>query len=136
MGDADGSNEVTWVEFKAACQNINFTGNVAGAWRYLDTDLQGGITLHEYDETSAELLTSFKNWSDSVFGSAALAFKSLDEDGNGTVTSAEFRKACRVLKWNGDAKLLYQCLKPDDERSKSGLVVKDVTFLDAWRAPL
>jgi len=133
--DTDGSNEVTWIEFKKACDKVGFDGNIGGAWRYLDSDLMGGISMQEYDPPSAALLLSFKTWSDDTFGSAQIAFQALDEDKNGSVSLAEFRKACRTQGWKGDSLLLFQCLKPQDENSK-GLLCKDLMFLDSWNSPL
>merc|ERR1712039_845693 len=113
--------------------------------RHLDASLKGSITMKEYDPASSDLLESFKKWSDENFGSAALAFKALDDDGGGSISCLEFRKACRSLNWSGDASLLFNCLDPggltslDLDRSfsnsigaKRGLSLKDVAFLDTW----
>eukprot|EP00434_Breviolum_minutum_P005958 symbB.v1.2.005254.t1/scaffold304.1/size234131/13 len=48
--DMDSSNRCTWTEFQAACRKIGFMGDVAGAWRALDSDLSGSITLQEVDK--------------------------------------------------------------------------------------
>eukprot|EP00929_Paragymnodinium_shiwhaense_P011619 TRINITY_DN1175_c0_g2_i1.p1 TRINITY_DN1175_c0_g2~~TRINITY_DN1175_c0_g2_i1.p1 ORF type:complete len:855 (-),score=212.00 TRINITY_DN1175_c0_g2_i1:231-2795(-) len=137
--DADGSNEVTWLEFQECCEEVGFEGDAGGAWRHLDSQLKGGISMREYDEDSSEMLQSFKLWADEVFGSVALAFQTLDEDSKGFVTLTEFRKGCRNFNWSGNPKLLFSCLKLNDAEGSAaskGLVAKDVVFLDTWTIPL
>ena len=51
--------------------------------------------MMEYDESMATLLNSFKSWTDALFGSVELAFKSFDADGSGSLTFSELRKSCR-----------------------------------------
>lgn len=106
--------------------------------------------MKEFDPESAELLDSFKHWSDENFGSAALAFKALDEDGGGSISLLEFRRGCQSLNWPGDATLLFECLDTADHigsvgldrstsasvASKRGLTLKDVAFLDSWTSTL
>merc|ERR1711870_72151 len=110
-----------------------------------DVSLKGSITMKEYDPASSDLLESFKKWSDENFGSAALAFKALDEDAGGTISLLEFRRGCKSLHWIGDATLLFNCLdggatfirQENMDKSlgssinaKRGLTQKDVSFLD------
>eukprot|EP00928_Gymnodinium_smaydae_P039133 TRINITY_DN26803_c0_g1_i1.p1 TRINITY_DN26803_c0_g1~~TRINITY_DN26803_c0_g1_i1.p1 ORF type:complete len:737 (-),score=154.55 TRINITY_DN26803_c0_g1_i1:148-2256(-) len=136
--DRDDSNSVSWNEFFAACQELGFPGNVGGAWRALDTDLSGHITMREFDPGSAVLLTSFKQWADLNFGSVELAFKTIDADFNGTVTLAELKRACKRLHWGGDVRLLFNCLDTDvarDDVGKRSLSFQELSFLDSWDDP-
>merc|ERR1712232_116189 len=102
--------------------------------------MSGTISMMEYDAPSASLLESFKLWSDDNFGSAAQAFKVLDDDGGGTISILEFKRGCRSLNWQGDASLLFSCLcskdSTSDEGSKGGLTLKEVAFLDTWKASI
>lgn len=92
--------------------------------------------MKEYDLPSAELLESFKRWADENFGSVQVAFKALDADGGGTVSLSELKKGCRKLKWQGEVKLLFDCLGGGGEEQGDGgrkaITVKDVIFLDSW----
>mmetsp|Transcript_36837 Transcript_36837/g.84885 ORF Transcript_36837/g.84885 Transcript_36837/m.84885 type:complete len:912 (+) Transcript_36837:142-2877(+) len=134
--DRDDSNAVNWDEFKAACIQLGFKGNSGGAWRVLDTDLSGLISLKEFDPPSAELLGSFKHWADYNFGSVELAFRVLDADQDGAVTYHELRRTCRRLKWSGDVKLFFECLDVDGHTShmhgKRTITLDEVIFLDHW----
>merc|ERR1719265_1675600 len=99
--DKEDTNRICWKHFKQACKQLKFNGNAAAAWRVLDTDLNGYISMKEYHPQSAEILSSFKQWTEANFGSAELTLKAIDADGNGTVSFNELRRACNKLKWEG-----------------------------------
>eukprot|EP00931_Biecheleriopsis_adriatica_P049673 TRINITY_DN28737_c0_g1_i1.p1 TRINITY_DN28737_c0_g1~~TRINITY_DN28737_c0_g1_i1.p1 ORF type:complete len:664 (+),score=150.59 TRINITY_DN28737_c0_g1_i1:33-2024(+) len=132
--DKDDSNSVTWKEFKDACKKVNFKGNLGGAWRALDSDLSGNITLREFDEPSANILESFKEWGETNFGSIELLFKSIDADGSNTVTFPELRRACKNGHWKGDVWLLFNALDIDGIRQggKRSVCLEEMLFLDSW----
>ena len=67
--DKDGSNRVSWFEFKEAAKRLNFRGNTAAAWRYLDHDLSGYITLREIEPQAHFDLMEFKAFAENEFGS-------------------------------------------------------------------
>jgi len=127
--DPDGSNRCNWGEFMASCQKIGFTGDVAGAWRALDDDLSGFITLHEIHPPSSMTLGCFKSWADEEFGGVRSAFGVFDNDGSNEVSFREFKRACRAYGFNHDVKTVFQAL--DVERNGS-LSLDEVTFLDDW----
>jgi len=131
--DKNDDNQVCWEEFRSACRRLKFRGNIAGAWRALDADVDGRITLQEYHPPTAQMLGSFKRFSDTNFGSVELAFKSFDADGSGSLTFSELRRACTRRGWKGDVRMLFNCLgvtKPDG--TKRSLVLPDIQFLDNW----
>eukprot|EP00403_Amphidinium_massartii_P048930 CAMPEP_0178463440 /NCGR_PEP_ID=MMETSP0689_2-20121128/50334_1 /TAXON_ID=160604 /ORGANISM="Amphidinium massartii, Strain CS-259" /LENGTH=741 /DNA_ID=CAMNT_0020090323 /DNA_START=32 /DNA_END=2254 /DNA_ORIENTATION=- len=134
--DEDNSNSVSWMEFKHGAEKLKYKGNAVGAWRHLDKDLSGTISMKEYDPESADLLLSFKTWAEEHFGSVETAFKGLDDDGSGSLSLSELRKACKRLRWHGDVKLLFDCLDLDGDTSghpgKRTLQLKEVSFLDSW----
>ncbi|CAE8624204.1 unnamed protein product, partial [Polarella glacialis] len=108
--DMDNTNEVSWSELVAACKKIKFKGNLGAAWRYIDDDASGVISLKEFSSPDFELLMSFKEWASSHFGSVGNAFKNFDKDGSGSLTLGELRRACQRRKWVGEAKMLFDCL--------------------------
>jgi len=132
--DRDDSNSVSWLEFKDACEKLKFKGNIGGAWRALDTDLSGHISLLEFDADSARILVSFKAWCMKHFGSVQLMFRQLDRDESGSLSYPELRRACRRLKWNGDVHLLFNCLDTDGVRmgGRRNISLQELFFLDSW----
>mmetsp|Transcript_39865 Transcript_39865/g.72609 ORF Transcript_39865/g.72609 Transcript_39865/m.72609 type:complete len:763 (-) Transcript_39865:54-2342(-) len=127
--DVDSSNRCSWKEFEAACKKIGFIGDIPGAWRALDDDLSGFITLHEIDSDAAETLFAFKRWAEEEFGSVRTAFGVFDTDGSNEVSYREFRRACRAYGLNADVHTLFHAL--DVEKSGT-LSVDEVSFLDDW----
>jgi len=130
--DTDDSNLVTWDEFVDAGRKIGFKGNLAGAWRWLDQDISGSITLHEFDPDSAEILDSFKQWIEKHYGNVEFAFKSIDSDGSGSLMFVELKRACQKMRWEGDVRELFECLNVEPAKGKRMLSYKDLQFLDAW----
>lgn len=128
--DTDNSNRCDWQEFQVACnKHILFTGDVPGAWRALDKDLVGFITLAQIDPMSAESLKNFKEWAAREFGSVRSAFNVFDANRNLCVSSMEFKKACRMYDYDGNAGTIFRAL--DVERNYA-LNIDDVVFLDDW----
>jgi len=133
--DTDNSNCVSWLEFKEACERVRFKGNLGGAWRALNVDLGSSISMKEYDPESADLLNSFKDLAETNYGSVKLAFKAIDVNNMGRLDYRELRRACQNLKWEGEVKLLFDCLECDGktEAGKRYIGLKDLEFLDAWQ---
>lgn len=137
--DLNSSNKVSWTEFSHACDVLDYHGNRGGAWRALDTDLSGSISMDEFDEPSSKLLCSFKEWTDKNFGSVELAFKTLDTNGVGGLTYQDLRRACHKLKWQGEVRQLFDCFDCDgkgDDSGKRAISLKEVAFLDTWEIGL
>lgn len=127
--DVDKSGRLSWIEFRDACQKVEFTGCMGGAWRFLDKDLLGWVRLGAVDEESSEILHSFKEWAETRFGTVELAFKAIGGgNANGAFTYHEMRIACSKFKWIGDARLLFDCLTKNGET----VSFKDASFLGAW----
>lgn len=132
--DRDSSNRISWQEFKDACREVNFQGDLGGAWRWLDRSLSGTVGMKEYDLASSELLQSFKAWAEESFGSVTMCFKALDQDRTGSVTFSEMKRACHKMKWRGDVRLLFDCLGADGEgKNKRSISLEEMGFLDSWQ---
>lgn len=130
--DTDDSNCVSYVEFQQAVKSVKFTGNVDGAWRWLDKDISGTISLTEFDPDSARLLQSFKEWMEQNFGAVEAAFRAMDSDGSGALSFSELKRACKRAPWDEDVGLLFDCLAIPKQPGRRTLSFKDLEFLDYW----
>lgn len=130
--DTDDSNCVSYVEFLQAARQLKFHGNVDGAWRYLDRDISGTISLTEFDPAAAELLQSFKQWMENNFGAVEAAFRVMDTDGSGALSFSELKRATKRMPWDGDVGTLFDCLAIAKVPGKRTLSFKDLEFLDSW----
>jgi hypothetical protein len=121
------------MEFQVACQFLQFDGDVAGAWRALDSDLSAFISLRELDPDGHSLLMCFKSYVERGFGSVSRGFSSADKDKSGELTSLEFRRACRRLRWHGDCRLLFDALNSEPRGSgRRTLSMQEVAYLDSY----
>mmetsp|Transcript_26112 Transcript_26112/g.81439 ORF Transcript_26112/g.81439 Transcript_26112/m.81439 type:complete len:853 (-) Transcript_26112:226-2784(-) len=133
--DRDNCGQISWPDFKGACTKLRFRGKIAECWRALDTTLNGFITVMEFDQPTAKLLASFKDWAENNFGSVAQCFKKLD-DGSGLVAYSDLKRACHKTKWPGDVRSVFDCLEFDAKKNNScgqrSVSLQEVVFLDAW----
>lgn len=127
--DTDNSNRVNWREFEAAAKKLKFSGDVAGAWKCLDDDMSGYITLAEIDRECNAVLVSFKRWCDDEFGGVRSAFSIFDADGSNEINFREFRQVCKEYGYQGDCKDLFDSLDTDHQKLLS---LNEVVFLDDW----
>lgn len=127
--DRDNSNCVCWEEFEAAAKRIDFDGDIHGAWRFLDADASGFISLREMDAAASKVISEFKFWSDQEFGSTRLAFAVFDADGSNELTRKEWRKACMAFGYPGDSRALFEKLDADFTNL---VTLNEVAFIDNW----
>lgn len=130
--DKDGSNRVSWLEFKTACHFLQFENNIEGIWRALDEDCSGWISLKQIDRGTHDMLDSFKHWAEKYFGSVALAFKSLDKDNSGELTFSELRNACSHLNWGGNPRVLFDSLDNPASGQRRSIELSEIAFLDQY----
>lgn len=133
--DTDGQNEVCWSEFIIGCKKVRFKGDIGAAWRFIDDDASGFISMKEFSPEHYELLMSFKEWAAGLYGSVGSAFKNFDKDGSGSLTYGELRRACQKGKWGGDVKALFDCFgmgTAPENASKRTMTTEQIAFLDSW----
>eukprot|EP00931_Biecheleriopsis_adriatica_P056035 TRINITY_DN33211_c0_g1_i1.p1 TRINITY_DN33211_c0_g1~~TRINITY_DN33211_c0_g1_i1.p1 ORF type:complete len:748 (-),score=149.21 TRINITY_DN33211_c0_g1_i1:24-2267(-) len=127
--DVDGSNSVNWDEFKDACKHIGWDRDVPGAWRALDKNMRGFITLQELDPETNNALTEFREFAISQFGSVRSCFHVFDLDESGEITFLEFKHACRVYGFQGHLKPIFRAL---DSSVGQTITMDEIAFLDNW----
>lgn len=127
--DSNGDNSCSWTEFCKACKKLGYTGDSAGAWKAFDDDLTGYITLAEMDWKSAQVLVKFREWADQEFGSVANMYRIFDSNNSDSLSWKEFRNACHLYGYWGNARELFTALDVDGQ----GLVtLGEIKFLDDW----
>eukprot|EP00930_Biecheleria_cincta_P045179 TRINITY_DN31148_c0_g1_i1.p1 TRINITY_DN31148_c0_g1~~TRINITY_DN31148_c0_g1_i1.p1 ORF type:complete len:705 (+),score=124.97 TRINITY_DN31148_c0_g1_i1:42-2156(+) len=127
--DGNNDNHCSWTEFCKAMKTLGYTGDSAGAWKAFDEDLTGYITLKELDEKAAKVLVEFRDWASEEFGSVANMYRIFDSNNSHSLSWKEFRKACHLYGYWGNARELFTALDIDGE----GLVsLSEIKFLDDW----
>merc|ERR1712046_232008 len=89
---------VAWQDFRAACRKVLSAEDcrtLPMAWRALDDDLSGWLSLREFDPDAFEKLMQFTLWTHESFGSTLAAFPKLLGNKDGKLTLTEFRQACK-----------------------------------------
>eukprot|EP00747_Dinoflagellata_sp_TGD_P085797 gnl/TRDRNA2_/TRDRNA2_163015_c0_seq1.p1 gnl/TRDRNA2_/TRDRNA2_163015_c0~~gnl/TRDRNA2_/TRDRNA2_163015_c0_seq1.p1 ORF type:complete len:415 (-),score=51.75 gnl/TRDRNA2_/TRDRNA2_163015_c0_seq1:29-1273(-) len=133
--DRDNSNRISYKDFSNACRLLRLQ-NVPGIWRALDQETSGFISLREIDRASAEALEHFKEWAESTFGTIVRAFRVLDTTRSNSLSFPIFKRALRDFGFTGDARVLFQSLKPDSSGRQAGrdarLTLDDLRYLSSW----
>lgn len=127
--DRNNINRCSWQDFTEACKKVGFAGDVGGAWRALDDDVSGYITLAEFDPAASEYLFTFKKWADDSFGGLKSAFNVFDIDDDRCIDFREFRHCCRIYGFDGNISSIFQIL---DVNQNQSLSVAEISFLDEW----
>lgn len=129
--DKDRSMRVSWREFSQAIKNYlgpSCTEEMAAAaWRDMDSDFSGYISLKEWDEESFAAVLLFRRWCVDNFRSVRGAFAAMDVDRNGIVAQGTFLDFAAESK--ADLILLFRGFDFDDSGTWS---VKELAFLDKW----
>mmetsp|Transcript_45237 Transcript_45237/g.98145 ORF Transcript_45237/g.98145 Transcript_45237/m.98145 type:complete len:622 (+) Transcript_45237:3-1868(+) len=129
--DRDESNKLCWREFKDACDWVRFTQNVPGVWRALDWKHQGFVILADIDEDSDRVLSDFRDFCLDRFGSIRRCFRVLDTNESGELSYREFRKCTVAHGFQGNTRLLMECLDVD---GNGRISMNELAFLDLWES--
>jgi hypothetical protein len=142
--DVDCTMRVSWDEFAPAVKKlvkqcaVKFPGHtvphleedVAAAWRALDEDCGGYVTLKEWDRPCFEVLRAFKEWAIKEHGGCVAAMKKLDANGNARLNSWELRQSeSRPNAYPGDVDAVFDYL---DLANQKSLGEPEVKFIDEW----
>jgi hypothetical protein len=100
---------------------------LACAWRALDTDRSGWISLLEFDPVGHESVAEFRRWTDRVHGGPLEAFRNLVA--SSSVAGYITVKEANLEGYPLDPHLLFENL---DSSGKGGLCQDDFHFLSSW----
>jgi len=135
--DRNNKNHVTFKDFQHACMYLQLK-NAPGIWRALDHDHSGFISLKNIDHESAQVLLNFKEWAEDTFGSIQFAFRVLDTTHSKGVSLPVFKRVLSEFGFQGDARILFQSLKPDAGGRQCSrdarLRLEDMKHLSSWES--
>ncbi|CAE7496790.1 Poc5 [Symbiodinium pilosum] len=132
--DVDGSMTLQRSELFKAVKTLNWKGNCRALWQALDHDQSGITTIEELDPSSAQLLAYFREWALTVSPSKrpSEVFEVLDRFRRKKLSHTQFLQEVESRGFNRWSKQLVPIL---DWQEKDYLCVRDLEFLDVWRAP-
>merc|ERR1719375_1351351 len=98
----------------------------------------GFISLKNIDNQSAQVLLDFKEWAEDTFGSIPFAFRVLDTTHSNAVSLPVFKRVLSDFGFQGDARVLFQSLKPDAGGRQCSrdarLRLEDMKHLCSWES--
>jgi hypothetical protein len=121
--DPASTGKLSFSDFCQCCRDLGFQRKMKGLWTELDTDRRGWITLDHLDPVAAQLLRDFRQTAQDVFGSLLKCWHEFDMNKNNRLDLDEFIEACEMIKFKGNLRHLFQCMKKDV--SKSYLTIQD-----------
>lgn len=142
--DRSGTNCVAYKDFVECCRLLKIEDLAPGVWRAFDRDCSGSISLQEIDPPSQKVLENFKLWAESTFGNIhksfrAMATMTVDRKDVTSLTYMEFKKGVRELGYKGDARMLFDCLKPgaggggsEKAKKEARIAYEDMRHLESW----
>jgi len=119
-------------QFLRGCESINFTGNAAALWKYIDSDQSGSITILELHAPSAVMLAKFKEFIQPAGTSMEEAFCKLDGNQSMRIYKDEFVRRMRELEFEGPVNRLFELL---DRNVRCFIALEDFYFFDKWQPP-
>merc|ERR1719375_2442989 len=98
----------------------------------------GFISLKNIDHESAQVLVNFKEWAEDTFGSIQFAFRVFDSAHCNAVSLPVFKRMLSGFGFQGDARILFQSLKPDAGGRQCSrdarLRLDDMKHLSSWES--
>jgi len=129
-----GSMRVSWNDFRVACRKFFSAEDqqaLPSAWRALDLDLSGWLSLREFDPDAFQKLMDFTRWTCATFGSTMAAFPKLLSNTNGQITQSEFRYTCKPSGLGDDiVNFIFTGLDVDGTGT---IEATEIRFLDQWK---
>lgn len=130
-----GSMRVSWNDFKFACRRLLSAEDcqqLPAAWRVLDNDLSGWLSLREFDKDAHDKLLAFMDWTHDHSGSILACFPKLVGQKDAQMTLAEFRYICKQGSLGDDVvTFIFAGLDVDNTGT---ITASELRFLDQWKA--
>jgi len=140
--DKAANMKLSKVEFKMGLTHLMYKQDLDKLWQIFDRDQTGWVSFLHFAAEDAVVLSYFKHWADSKFGSSEDLFRALDTQKDGKLTVPEFCKGLKRLGFqtadNTDFTLrtLFELIDDaGDVDSKKSITVKEMAFLDRWECP-
>lgn len=130
-----GSMRVAWHDFNAACRKLLSAEEcqmLPSAWRAMDDDLSGWLSLREFDPDAFDKLMKFVRWTHETYGSTVGAFPKLTGNKDAKITMTEFRHACSHSGL-GDEIMIF-IFSGLDVDAGGTITTGEIRFLDQWKA--
>jgi len=143
--DADHSQKVGWGELYTAvkaCHWPDTDQKLPGAWRAIDTNSNGYISLPDYEPDTCKLLVRFFNWVRERFGDFETYLSYIDEDYNprpgqgkrkeafSGVRYPMFRAKMRYYGWAESTLQLFKLLDVEDRNKVRAACIKHFESYD------
>merc|ERR1740138_1957636 len=101
------------------------------AWRALDDDLSGWLTLSEFDSQTYETLSRFCSWAAAGHGVVSNAFPKLVANSEASVGHYEFRTICKPSGLADEH--ISDIFVGLDVDGSGSIGIDEVRFLDQWK---
>lgn len=128
----DGAMCLQKADLFRAVTAISWTGDVRVLYRAFDRNNSGSLTFEELDVKSAELLAQFRIFIGKTFGSASVAFSTLDKMHAKKMRQEDFTDALRAHGFHRPTRAIFHGLDVDGSKT---IVEEDLLFLDRWKPP-
>eukprot|EP00933_Yihiella_yeosuensis_P020715 TRINITY_DN1654_c3_g2_i6.p1 TRINITY_DN1654_c3_g2~~TRINITY_DN1654_c3_g2_i6.p1 ORF type:complete len:616 (+),score=121.33 TRINITY_DN1654_c3_g2_i6:72-1919(+) len=129
--DTNGDGRLSLFEFMRGCQGLGVMQGARQIWSALDIDRSGSVSLDEIDPVLAETLAKLAVCVWGIYGSVNQAWKGcFNERGVMRISREEFVRACKGLRFEGDALLAYNELCTD--KAGNGMSRAEFGWLHIW----
>lgn len=132
--DRHATMRVGWHDFRQVCRKLlspEDCQSLASAWRSLDDDLSGWLSLREFDRETYDQLVKFIKWTEDSFGGIAGAFPKLQANKDAQMGSHDFRYICRPSGL-GDA-VIGKIFVGLDLYCTGSLTMQEMRILATWK---
>jgi len=132
--DRHNTMRVAWHDFRQVCRKMLSAEDcqcLASAWRALDDDLSGWLSLREFDRATYDQLVKFVKWAEESFHGIHGAFPKLHGHKDAQISAYDFRHTCRPSGL-GDA-VISKIFMGLDLDGTGSVTSQEIRFLSSWK---
>jgi Ca2+-binding EF-hand superfamily protein len=122
--DVYGNNRVPFGEFCIALRKLGFHGDLKAAFRGLDKERKGAVTLRDFDQGAHQVVSEFRTLLLQKYDSYIKGWKAMDANGNGVIEEHEIEEACVNVGYSGNPHILFRHLL--DGPGKRSITMADI----------